>query len=92
MWFFNNYINNRRLIVPFSNVERNVVPGYQKLYWSKVVMDLCRSISVNHFLNVKICQTVLFLFFSTLSSNAEGFLCIPYKLCWCVLRNWLCDS
>jgi hypothetical protein len=66
MWFFNNYINNRRLIVPFSNVERNVVPGYQKLYWSKVVMDLCRSISVNNFLNVKICQTVLFLFFSTL--------------------------
>jgi hypothetical protein len=50
----------------------NKLPGYQKLSWSKVVMDFqipnCRSICVNHFLNVTICQTVLFLFFPTLCS------------------------
>jgi hypothetical protein len=28
----------------------------------------------------------------TLCSNAEGYLRMPYKLCWCVLRNWLCGS
>jgi hypothetical protein len=26
-----------------------------------------------------------------LMSKSE-FLCMPYKLCWCVSRNWLCDS
>jgi hypothetical protein len=39
----------------------------------------CYSICVNHLLNIKICQTVLYSYFifPTLCSNAEGFLCMP---------------
>jgi hypothetical protein len=28
-----------------------------------------------------------FLFFPTLFSNDEGFLCMPHKLCWCVCET-----
>jgi hypothetical protein len=24
--------------------------------------------------------------------SKSEFLCMPYKLCWCISRNWLCDS
>jgi hypothetical protein len=72
-------------------VTRYYVPGYQKLSWSKVVMDfqiiveaLCQSFFE--------CQNQFSRAPLTLRSNAEGFLSMPYKLCWCVLRNWLCDS
>jgi hypothetical protein len=85
--FYNQFL--RQLGLQSFRITLYILPGYQKVSWSKVVMDNCRSICVNHFLNVKICQTVLF--FPTLCSNDEGFLCMPYKLCWCVLQNWLCD-
>jgi hypothetical protein len=70
------------------------IPGCQGLSWSTVVMDfqiivevLCQSFfeCQNQF-----SRTLLTL--NTLGSNIEGFLCMPYKMCWCVSRNWLCGS
>jgi hypothetical protein len=54
----------------------------------QIIVEVKSCICVNHFLNVKICQTAQNIEHFP-SSNAERFLCIPYKLCWRVLRNWL---
>jgi hypothetical protein len=60
-------------VVIFIKIYYKIVPGYQKLSWSKVITDFkinnCRSICVNYFLNVKMCETFFFPHFAVMAKD-----------------------